>query len=357
MKIRKTSNFIILAAITLFWLAEQPLFAGYNEDRNELLKMQGCFRTDYNFAEKEILNPEYSSEEFQKNSKRYDATATEWIGLIEDQQNKLVFQRIMLIDMGAPHPYAFKHHAEEWTYEPTFTYDYLGGGFYSARQLEASESQGQWKRDTKSLDDGTRYQCVAGWTYSNPRSPSWTCQTYSPIPGRETRDMKRKDYQGLERRSELKLHSWGWKELQWNEKVWERESQLIPFVSELGTTTYTRINDSECEPAIEFWNKRKAFWKIARQVWSDILNGHDDYSSYGALPISIGDIDEKMTPRYEAINLVAENFSPGFILEVKQSENGRPSIDDSSYSGFEIQPQNTDEIYQSVKKMIEQYRK
>jgi len=352
---------IVGLAIGAVALASASLEAGIQKDRERLLQMEGCFLTDYKFAETKILSEEYSEQEFQKNSLLYDVATVEWIGLVEDEGDRLVFQRIMRIDMGAEQPYTFKHHAEEWTYEPSFVYDYLGGGVYSPRALDEDEALGTWKRDTKALDDGIRYQCVAPWKHpSDPRLKAiWSCDNYAPIPGRETRDRGRKDYQGLDRHTEIQTHDWGWIELQRNSKVREQDTGHLAIASEWGNTTYTRVDDSECTEAKAYWEKRKDFWTIARKVWSDVLDGKQVYASESVLPFRALDRDGneqiQMRPRYEAINQVAEDFSPGFVLQVKRDLQGRLTIDDSNYHGFFTNDNQA--VYDAILGVIDQYRK
>jgi len=108
---------------TLLFCAPALSLASLDEDRAQLLNLSGCFLTDYNFAEKEKLHESYSEADFQKNSKRYDASAIEWIELVEDTGDRLLFQRIMIIDQGQTEPYVFKHHSEQWIYEQSFFYE------------------------------------------------------------------------------------------------------------------------------------------------------------------------------------------------------------------------------------------
>lgn len=324
---------------TLLFCAPALSLASLDEDRAQLLNLSGCFLTDYNFAEKERLHESYSEADFQKNSKRYDASAIEWIELVEDTGDRLLFQRIMIIDQGQPEPYVFKHHSEQWIYEPQFFYEYLGSGSYVPRELSQEDRKGVWRRSVNSLDDGPRYHCIARWQKSEKRNSksTWTCENYSPIPGREFRDMKRNDYQGLQRKTQIQSSNWGWKELQWNKKVREDASAFIPFVSELGNTTYAKIDDKLCAPAKAFWNKRKDFWKIARKVWSEVLDGKSHYASHSKL---------NNTPRYTAINLVAEDFSPGFVNKFYQPD---------MYRGFEENDSLI--IADRIRQVINEYEK
>ena len=57
------------------------------------------------------------------------------------------------------------------------------------------------------LDDGLRYQCAARWS-EDTAYPEWSCgSNYAPIPGRETRDMGRSDYQALDRSTRIVVYA------------------------------------------------------------------------------------------------------------------------------------------------------
>ena len=44
--------------------------------------------------------------------------------------------------------------------------------------------------------------------------PEWTCSNHAPIPGRETRDMARADYQALDRTTRIVAYGTSWLERQ-----------------------------------------------------------------------------------------------------------------------------------------------
>jgi hypothetical protein len=258
----------------------------------------------------------------------------------------------MLIDRGQTEPYIFKHHSEQWLYEPAYFYEYQGDGRYIPRDIAHVAGAGSWRRDVSSLDDGPRYQCVARWKKTEKRNepPTWVCENYSPMPGREFRDMNRNDYHGLQRRTQIQSHRWGWKELQWNQKVREEAGHFVSLVSELGNTTYTRIDDRFCMPAKEFWAKRKDFWKLVRLVWADVLDGQSDYASYTVRQQKIDPIEPDMTarwvPRYEAIHQIAESFSAGFMAP-------RNKLDE--YEGFKASDSSM--LTEKIRLVIDEYRK
>ena len=94
----------------------------------------------------------------------------------------------------------------------------------------------------------------------------------SPIPGRETRDMGRKDYQDLDRSSKLVVYDTNWLEREKNTKVVDEFGTRTPLVKELGRTWYVRLPNSECKAAQEFASPRRViFWDITREAWDEKL--------------------------------------------------------------------------------------
>ena len=102
------------------------------------------------------------------------------------------------------------------------------------------------------LDDGLRYQCAARWT-EDRAYPEWSCANYAPIPGRETRDMGRSDYQTLQRGTRIVVYGaaqgGSWLERQDNVKTIHTDSGRVPLVRELGKNWYVRLPDAECAGA------------------------------------------------------------------------------------------------------------
>src|SRR5690606_29810739 len=122
-----------------------------------------------------------------------------------------------------------------------------------------------------SLDDSPRYSCTAAWDHSK-EFPTWTCSGYSPIPGREYRDMDRHDYQALNRTHILSVYPHAWLDTQNNEKVREQaDGSRIAFAAENGRNWYTRLPDDDCHVVDSFIEERKGFWDITESVWDNLM--------------------------------------------------------------------------------------
>jgi hypothetical protein len=163
-----------------------------------------------------------------------------------------------------------KHTGEDWEYNAPFLYDYTGHFHWVPKSLKSTPNL--WTRRITSLDDGLRYQCAAAFKLGNAY-PDWSCDDYAPIPGRETRDMGRKDYQGLQRSSRLITYGNNWLERERNVKVVEDGDARTNLVKELGKTWYVRLPDSECKTAQDFVKKRLPFWMLLSKTWDSVLTG------------------------------------------------------------------------------------
>lgn len=269
-------------------------FAGpFEQDRQAILGSTGCFIVDYNYHEVESLLPheykldarEYHSsvnEHFKKyaqmysmldpavTSDKYQLTVKEKIYARVDSANVIHLQHIIfLTDKNGALDFVMKHHSERWKYEADFTFDYVGNSLWSPIAVE--NSKGKWTREMNALDDSPRYSCTAAWDHTR-QYPSWTCANFSPIPGREYRDMSR-DYQALNRIHELTVYPHAWLDTQNNEKVYEKaDGSRVAFAKEKGRNWYTRLKDEDCNVVDSFIEERKGFWEITQNVWDELLN-------------------------------------------------------------------------------------
>jgi hypothetical protein len=133
------------------------------------------------------------------------------------------------------------------------------------------------------LDDGLRYQCAARWS-EDTAYPEWACgNNYAPIPGRETRDMGRSDYQALERSTRIVVYgssqgggasqAGSWLERQDNVKTIHGDGGRVPLVRELGKNWYVRLPDAECAGGQAFAEAHRSVWTLLRETWDGVLDG------------------------------------------------------------------------------------
>lgn len=270
----------------------------YTDGVNAISKMTGCFLVDYNYTETEALKPGYAIDKrvYDVNSVR---SVKEWIYLETITPRRLRLQHILFatdLDGKVLEERMLKHQAEDWRFEAPFLYDFNAPDRWAAKP---GVTPGAWMRSVTNLDDGLRYQCAAKWSGSNAY-PEWSCDNYAPIPGRETRDMKRSDYNTLQRSTRIIVYGDSWLERQDNVKtVHDTErGQRTELAREAGKNWYVRLPEAECEAPRIFAKPRIAFWSLLRELWDETLDGAADFVEMkpkGASPrfVRIGEIEEK----------------------------------------------------------------
>lgn len=283
--------------------------------RNAVHSLTGCYLVDYSYTETESLQPGYSVDR-----RVYDVNGNksvkEWIyadTIRESETSTLIkLQHILFasdLDGKVMVGSEMKHTGEEWEYNASFLYDFSGPNVWDVKTLNS----GLWTRKVTNLDDGLRYQCASTWNFGrlvgpvvgasvNNAYPEWSCANYAPIPGRETRDMGRRDYQTLERNTRIIAYQSSWLERQANTKIIHQNGVRTPLAKELGKNWYIRLNDSECAGARAFAEPRKPFWAALREVWEEILTGDRSFiekSANGGVPrfMALGEIEEDYLER------------------------------------------------------------
>ena len=235
-------------------------------------RMAGCFLVDYSYVEVEDLKPGYVRDPRVYDVNR-DKSAKEWITAEVLSPQRIWLRRILFLanlDGTIRSGTELRHQSEDWQYDARFLYDFVAPLSWQARELKATP--GLWTRRVTNLDDGPRYQCAAAW--SDDRAyPEWSCSNYAPIPGRETRDMGRKDYNTLQRGTRIVAYGSSWLERQDNVKTIDADGARTPVVRELGKTWYVRLPDAECAAGVAFARDRQAFWALLRDTWDGVLTG------------------------------------------------------------------------------------
>jgi len=234
--------------------------------------MAGCFLVDYSFVEVESLQPGYVRDPRVYDVNR-DKSVKEWITAEALAPSRIRLQRILFAaDLtGRVRPESLLgHQSEDWEHDSSLLYDFVRPQAWHVRDLRGTP--GLWTRRITNLDDGLRYQCAAAWA-TGTGYPEWSCANYAPIPGRETRDMGRRDYHALQRHTRIVSYGSSWLERQDNVKTIEAGNGRAPLARELGKTWYVRLPDAECAAGEAFARDRRAFWALRREVWDSVLVG------------------------------------------------------------------------------------
>ncbi|MDX2269525.1 MAG: DUF6607 family protein [Bryobacter sp.] len=244
----------------------------------------GCFLVDYSFVETEAVQTGYT-----KDNRVYDVnknkSVKEWIYVDQISPTRFKLQHVLLaneLNGKLMEGSILKHTGEDWEYNAPFWYDYQGKYTWEPKPLkgQASEPSNLWLRRITSLDDGLRYQCAAAWK-EDTAYPEWNCDNYAPIPGRETRDMKRKDYHALERGTRVISYGNSWLEREANAKIVDNSETRTTLAKEVGKIWYVRLPDAECKPAQDFVAPRLAFWRLVTEAWDEVLDGKTKIAEKG----------------------------------------------------------------------------
>ncbi len=234
--------------------------------------MTGCYLVDYSYVEVESLKPGYTRDPRVYDVNR-DKSAKEWITPDVVSPSRIRLQRVLFLTDLAGVVRAgteIRHQTEDWEYDAPFLYELVAPRAWGVRDLKPPP--GLWTRRVTNLDDGLRYQCAARWS-DGTAYPEWSCSSYAPVPGRETRDMKRSDYDTLERTTRIIAYGQSFLERQDNVKTIHRDGAAVPLAREVGKNWSVRLPDAECEAARAFAAPRQAFWGVSREVWDGVLNG------------------------------------------------------------------------------------
>ena len=262
----------VLAALGAACLASDAAGDALERGLAAVRAMAGCYLVDYSYTEVESLKAGYTRDARVYDVNR-DKSAKEWIVAETLGPHRIRLQRILfLTDLhGALRDGSLiKHQSEDWEYDAPFLYEFVAPRSWQVRDLKSTPRL--WTRRVTNLDDGPRYQCAARWS-ADTAYPEWTCSSYAPIPGRETRDMRRADYDTLDRTTRIVAYGQSWLERQDNVKTIHRDGVRVPLAREVGKNWSVRLPDSECAAARDFAAPRQAFWELVREVWDGVLAG------------------------------------------------------------------------------------
>ena len=269
---RRTTFPALLILLGLTSLAADAADDGLARGLAAIRSMTGCYLVDYNYVEVESLKPGYTRDPRVYDVNR-DKSAKEWITADAVSSSRVRLSRVLFLTDLAGAVRAgteIRHQTEDWEHGAPFLYDFVAPRTWQVRDLRATHDL--WTRRVTNLDDGLRYQCAARWT-ADTAYPEWTCTSYAPIPGRETRDMKRNDYDALERTTRIIAYGQSFLERQDNVKTIHRDGEKSPLAREVGKNWSVRLPDAECEAARAFAAPRRAFWNLSREVWDTVLDG------------------------------------------------------------------------------------
>jgi len=276
--------------------------------------LTGCYLVDYNYTETTSLKEGYTPDPrvYDVND---DKSIKEWIYAIDLGPGKIRLQHILFgTDLAGNliEGSELRHQAEDWEYNAPFLYDFVSPLNWAVKPL--GDSSDRWTRKITNLDDGLRYQCAAPWNTSGAYA-EWSCENFAPIPGRETRDMARKDYNTLQRLTRILAYGNSWLERQDNTKIIYADGVKTPLVKEAGKNWYVRLPDSECAPALAFMEPRQAFWTLLQQTWDEVFTGDRAFVEKAST-----------TPRFARMMAIEEQFRGRDLNNRSVRESARQAI-------------------------------
>jgi hypothetical protein len=241
------------------------------KDIKAIKSMCGCYEVKFNFTE---------TFEYPKDSATYKASKTkhdyglEWVELVEDQPNKISLQHLLIVGTGEND--IVKHWRQDWLYENTDMYYFFKDQTWKFNKLPAKNIKGQWTQKVFQVDDSPRYEGSSTWVHIDG-TDYWKNTTDAPLPRRE--HTKRDDYNVLKRRNIQEITSFGWIHEQDNDKIIrDDKGNDVLLAQEKGMDIYTKVEDSKCKLAQNWWKNNTEVWKKVRSKWEKIYATNKDLS-------------------------------------------------------------------------------
>lgn len=252
---RNTLALMILGLIFLNLNAQSKK----KQDQEAIKKMCGCYEVSFKYTE--TFAPEIDYEKHHD----YTSGALEWAELIVDEKDKISIQHLLVINDKM----VIKHWRQEWLYENTNFYRFNGDSSWKFETQSKDKVKGQWTQNVYQVDDSPRYSGSATWVHFDGKN-YWENKADSPLPRREY--TKRSDYNIMKRGNRQEITSAGWVHEQDNDKTIRKEGKKDVLVAqEKGYNVYTKVDNSKCKIAQDWWTANKDTWKIVRTKWDNVL--------------------------------------------------------------------------------------
>lgn len=260
----KNNKFLLVltASLSVFTAIAQK--GKQAEDQKAIKSMCGCYEVQFNFTE---------TFGYSKDSINYKPSATkhenalEWIELLEDKPGKVVLQHLLIVGNGPDD--LVKHWRQDWAYENTELYEFFKDNTWKYKKLDPKAVKGQWSQKVYQVDDSPRYEGSSSWVHVDGKH-YWMNTTDAPLPRRE--HTKRNDYNVLKRRNIHEIVSTGWIHEQDNDKlIRDANGKDVLLAQEKGVDVYTKVADSKCKIAQDWWVKNKGLWLKVRTKWDSVF--------------------------------------------------------------------------------------
>ena len=286
--------------LALLLVLTSYLNAQKKQDIEAIKNMCGCFEIDFKFSE----TFQYSNDSNYSKSKNYSAKALEYATLIKDKKGQISIQHLLVMGKNV-----IKHWRQDWIFQNEYFLKYDGDNNWKYTSKTKKDVKGQWTQKVYQVDDSPRYEGSATWVHIDGKS-YWENSSYAPLPRREY--TKRDDYNIMIRGNRHEITNDGWIHDQDNFKVvkdYDSNSEVI-IASEKGLNVYTRVDESKCNEAINWWDENYVKWSFVVDKWNTIYSKKDDISlrrSVEDKPLFSFLFDENIVKRNE-IGLIIDRF-------------------------------------------------
>src|SRR5690625_1444082 len=228
----------------------------FEEQRQAILSMAGSFDVTFHFEETVPMELGYEL------TKPYTEHATEKVVVLEDSPKRISLQHLLVVD-----DHVVKHWRQDWEYEQTQFWQYLGDYTWGKREVSPEEVKDTWVQTVWQVDDSPRYAGIGRWQKQHG-VVSWESDaSWRPLPRREY--SQRHDYDVLVTVNRHVITPQGW--------VHEQDSQKLKTIDdtvlakEHGVNTYQRNPTLDFSKAEQYWQETKAYWQAMRQVWEPLV--------------------------------------------------------------------------------------
>lgn len=262
---KKTYLSVLLVITTLTGFSQDQK----KEDIKSIKSMCGCFEVKFNFIE--TFGYAKDSTNYKPSATKHDS-GLEWVELVEDKPNKISLQHLLIVGTGEND--IVKHWRQDWLYENTNLYSFYKDNSWKFNNLQAKNVKGQWTQKVFQVDDSPRYEGSSSWVHVDGKN-YWMNTADAPLPRRE--HTKRKDYNVLNRRNIHEITATGWNHEQDNKKIMrDADGKDVLLAEEKGLDIYTKVDDSKCLLAQNWWKNNQILWVKVRSKWEKVYGANKD---------------------------------------------------------------------------------
>lgn len=247
----------------------QDYMAKVAKDAAAIKEMCGCYEVTFNFAE----TFEYSDDSTYVASPIKRSGGLEWVEFIEEADDSIILQHLLIVG-AKDNPMIVKHWRQDWIYQNTEFYRFHADRLWKYDSLPFKKVEGQWTQKVYQVDDSPRYEASGSWVHVDGKS-FWESIADAPLPRREF--SIRNDYNVLSRLNRHEITSSGWIHEQDNQKILRKNGQEdVIIAEEKGMNIYTKVDDSICQAAQNWWAENNVQWAKVRTVWQEIFDRNNN---------------------------------------------------------------------------------